>query len=162
MHSLVTMETWSQHGNVTSQQPSVWESCIKGRFHEATDYNEIGHRCIQIGRWVQQTCRHRPMYICFTLVDDQTCYFIIGRQDKLSFGAKTTVQCGGQLKHKTAVKFSQKKNCWPKIGQKDERILVGWPIKLVMPINSLRSLTVFSLWFHPLVEPALKSAFLLF
>ena len=28
-----------------------------------------------------------------TLADDQTSYFIIGHQEKLSFGAKTTVQC---------------------------------------------------------------------
>ena len=48
------------------------------------------------------------MDIGAALADDQTCYFIIGRHDKLSFGAKTTVQCSDQLKHKIAVKFSKK------------------------------------------------------
>ena len=48
------------------------------------------------------------MDIGAALADDQTCYFIIGRQDKLSFGAKTTVQCCDQLQHKIAVKFSKK------------------------------------------------------
>ena len=41
------------------------------------------------------------------LADDQTCYFIIGRQEKLYFGAKTKVQCSDQLKHKIAIKFSK-------------------------------------------------------
>ena len=41
------------------------------------------------------------------LADNQTCYFIFGR-NKLSFGAKTTVQCSNQLKLKIALKFSIK------------------------------------------------------
>ena len=39
------------------------------------------------------------MDISGALADDQTCYFIIGRQEKLYFGAKTTVQWSNQLKH---------------------------------------------------------------
>ena len=42
------------------------------------------------------------------LADNQTCYFIIGQQDNLSFGAKTTVQCSDQLNHKIALKCSKK------------------------------------------------------
>ena len=48
------------------------------------------------------------MDIVAALADDQTCYFIIGWQDKLSLRAKTTVQCSDQSKHKIAVKFSKK------------------------------------------------------
>ena len=48
------------------------------------------------------------MDIGAALADDQTCYFIIGRQDKLSFWEKTKVHCSDQLKHKIAVKFSKK------------------------------------------------------
>ena len=73
--------------------------------------------CIQIDRWVKQTCRHRPMDIGAALADDQTCYFIIGRQEKLYFGAKTTVQCSDKLKHKIALKFSKKYHCQPKFGR---------------------------------------------
>ena len=51
------------------------------------------------------------------LADDQTSYFIIGRQDKLSFGTKTTVQCSDQLKHNIAVKFSKREHCRPKFGR---------------------------------------------
>ena len=65
--------------------------CLKARFHEKTKLNKINHQCIQIDRWVKQTCRHQPMDIGAPLADDQTCYFIIGRQEKLYFGAKTTV-----------------------------------------------------------------------
>ena len=39
------------------------------------------------------------------LAGDQTPYFIIGRPEKLSFGAKSTVQCSDQLKHKIAIQF---------------------------------------------------------
>ena len=43
--------------------------------------NEIGHRCIQIGRQALQTCRHRPMEIGTILADDQKSYFIlVGRR----------------------------------------------------------------------------------
>ena len=38
-----------------------WPTQVKGRFHETTKINQIDHRCIQIDRWVKQTCRHRPM-----------------------------------------------------------------------------------------------------
>ena len=48
------------------------------------------------------------MDIDAALADDQTCYYIIGRQDKLSFEAKPTVQCSDQLKHKIAIQFSNK------------------------------------------------------
>ena len=41
----------------------------------------------------------------------------LGRQDKLSFGAKTTVQCSDQLKHKIPVRFSKKLHCRPKFGR---------------------------------------------
>ena len=47
------------------------------------------------------------MDIGVAVADDQTCYFIIGRQEKLHFGAKTTVQCSDRLKHKIALKFSK-------------------------------------------------------
>ena len=47
------------------------------------------------------------MDIGATLADDQTCYFITGRQEKFYFGAKTTVQCSDQFKHKIALKFSK-------------------------------------------------------
>ena len=43
------------------------------------------------------------MDIGAALADDQTCYFIIGRQDELSFWAKNTIQCSDQLKRKIAV-----------------------------------------------------------
>ena len=81
--------------------------CLKAWFHETTKVNKINHRCIQIDRWVQQTCRHRPMDIDATLTDDQTCYYIIGLQDKLSFGAKTTVQCSDQLMQKIAINLEK-------------------------------------------------------
>ena len=48
------------------------------------------------------------MDIGASLVDDQTCYFIIGRQDKLNFWAKTTVQYSDQLKHKVLSKCSRR------------------------------------------------------
>ena len=51
------------------------------------------------------------------LADDQTFYFIIGWQDKLSFGAKTTVQCSDQLKHNISVKFSKREHFPPKFGR---------------------------------------------
>ena len=47
------------------------------------------------------------MDIGTSLADDQTCYFITGRQEKLYFGAKTTVQYSNQLKQKIALKFSK-------------------------------------------------------
>ena len=62
------------------------------------------------------TCRHRRIQTGAILADVQTCYFIIGRQDKLSFGAKTTVQCSDQLKHKIAVKCSKREHCRPNFG----------------------------------------------
>ena len=58
---------------------------LKGGFHETTNMNEIGHRCIKIGRQVSQTCRHRPMEIGAILADDQKSYFIFGRQEKCLF-----------------------------------------------------------------------------
>ena len=61
----------------------------------------------QVGRRVVETCRHRPMVIGAALADDQRCYFIIGRQEKLCFGVKTRVQCSDQLEHKIALKFSK-------------------------------------------------------
>ena len=61
----------------------------------------------QVRRWIVETCMHRPIDIGAALADDQTYYFIIGRQDKLSFGAKTTVQCSDQLKHKITVKLAK-------------------------------------------------------
>ena len=47
------------------------------------------------------------MDIGAALADDQASYFIIGRQEKFSFWAKTTVQCNDQLKHKIALKFNK-------------------------------------------------------
>ena len=44
------------------------------------------------------------MDIGAALADYQTCYFITGRQEKLYFGAKTTVQCRDQIKHKIALR----------------------------------------------------------
>ena len=58
---------------------------VKTRFYERTKINKISHRCIQIDRWAKLTCRHRPMDIGAALAEDQTCYFIIGRQEKLYF-----------------------------------------------------------------------------
>ena len=81
---------------------------VKARFHETTKINQINHRCIQIDKWAKQTCRHQPMDIFAALADNQTSYFIIGRQEKLSFGAKSIVQCSDQLKHKIALKFGKK------------------------------------------------------
>ena len=78
------------------------------KFVSLVDQNKINHRCIQIDRWAKQTCRHRPMDVGPALADNQTSYFITGRQDKLSFGAKGTVQCSDQLKHKIALKFGKK------------------------------------------------------
>ena len=34
---------------------------IKARFHETTNMDKLNQRCIQIDRWVMQTCRHRQM-----------------------------------------------------------------------------------------------------
>ena len=36
---------------------------LKRGFHEPTEINKINHRCIQIGRQVLQTFRHRHMDI---------------------------------------------------------------------------------------------------
>ena len=47
------------------------------------------------------------MDIGAALAENQTCYFKTGRQEKLYFGAKTTVQYNNQLKHKIALKFSK-------------------------------------------------------
>ena len=47
------------------------------------------------------------MDIFAALADNQTSYFIIGRQEKLSFGAKSTVQCSDQLKHKIALNLAK-------------------------------------------------------
>ena len=57
------------------------------------------------------------MDISAPLADHKTSYFIIGRQDKLSFGAKTTVQCSDQLKYNVAVQFSKREHCQPKFGR---------------------------------------------
>ena len=62
----------------------------------------------QVGRRVVETCRHRPMDIGAALADDQSCFFIIGRQEKLCFGVNTRVQCRDQLEHKIALKLSKK------------------------------------------------------
>ena len=48
------------------------------------------------------------MDISATLAADQTSYFIIGRQEKLYFGAKSTVQCSDQLKPQDSFKIWQK------------------------------------------------------
>ena len=61
---------------------------VNGRFHEKTKINNINHQCIQIDRWVKQTCRHRTMDIGAAVADDQTSYFIIVRQEKCLFGQK--------------------------------------------------------------------------
>ena len=60
--------------------------------------NEINHRRIKIGRQVTQSCRHRRIQTGAILADDETSYFIFGRQEKLSFGAKTTGQCSMSFK----------------------------------------------------------------
>ena len=39
---------------------TIWQ---KARFHDATEIDKINHGCVQFGRWVMQTCRHRPMDI---------------------------------------------------------------------------------------------------
>ena len=59
---------------------------IKVRFHEMTKIDKINHRCIQIDRWVKETCRQRPMDIGAALADDKTFYFIFCRQEKWHFG----------------------------------------------------------------------------
>ena len=59
---------------------------LKGGFHGRTNINEINHRCINIGRQVTQTCRHRPMEIGAVLAADFTSYFVIGRPEKWLFG----------------------------------------------------------------------------
>ena len=51
------------------------------------------------------------------LADDQSFYFIIGRQGKLCFGVKTRVQCSDQLKQKIALKVGKKEHCRPKFGR---------------------------------------------
>ena len=61
----------------------------------------------QVGRRVVETCWHRPMDIGAALADDQSCYFMIGRQEKLCFGVKTRIQCSDQLEHKIALKLSK-------------------------------------------------------
>ena len=58
------------------------QQLIEGRM---MNMNQIGHRCIQIGRQALQTCRHRPMEIGAILADDQKSYFIFGRQEKCLF-----------------------------------------------------------------------------
>ena len=70
--------------------------------------NEINHRRMKIGRQITQTCRHRQIQTGVILADDETSYFIIGRQEKLSFRAKTTVQCSDLLNHKIVLKFSKR------------------------------------------------------
>ena len=50
------------------------------------------------------------MDIGAALDGDQSSYFIIGRQEKLSFGAKSTVQCSDQLKQKIALKLGKKEH----------------------------------------------------
>ena len=48
-------------------QERVW---LKGGFHEPTKMYKINHRCIQIGRQVLQTSRHRRMDIGAVLAAD--------------------------------------------------------------------------------------------
>ena len=43
--------------------------------------------------------------------DDQSCYFIIGRQEK------TRIQCSDQLEQKIALKLGKKEHCRPKFGR---------------------------------------------
>ena len=69
---------------VCSEGWTYWES-DKGRFHEATNLLKKHQRPNTFGRWDGPTSSHR--------------------QVKLSFGAKTTVQCSNQFKHKIAVKL---------------------------------------------------------
>ena len=78
---------------------------FKGRFHETTKIIKINHRCIQIDRWVKQTCRHRLMDIGAVLADDQCSYFTFGRQEVFLF--KSIVQCSDESNHKIALKFSK-------------------------------------------------------
>ena len=49
--------------------------------NSTTDVSEVGRRVVE-------TCRHQPMDFGTALADDQSCYFIIGRQEKLCFGVK--------------------------------------------------------------------------
>ena len=56
------------------------------------------------------------MDIGAALADDQSCYFIIGRQEKLCFGVKTRVQCSNQLEQQIALKLGKKEHCRPKFG----------------------------------------------
>ena len=73
------------------------------------------------------------MDIGAALAEDQTCYFIIGRQEMLYFGAKTTVQCNNKLKHKIALKFSKKYHCRQKFGQWANNMFFGLPTMKIDP-----------------------------
>ena len=54
---------------------------LKARFHETTKIEKINHRCIQIDRWVKETCGHRPMDIGTILADDKTFFSnFVGRR----------------------------------------------------------------------------------
>ena len=54
---------------------------VKRGFHEPTKISKIYHRCIQIGRRLLETYRHRLMVIGAVLAADYTSYFMIGRQE---------------------------------------------------------------------------------
>ena len=52
---------YSKHMQKGAKVENPDMSFLKGRFHETTKINKINHRCVQINRWVKQTCRHRGM-----------------------------------------------------------------------------------------------------
>ena len=64
----------------------IYSFIMRPRFHETTQIDKINHRCIQIDRWVKETCRHQPMDIGAILADDKTFYFIFCQQEKWHFG----------------------------------------------------------------------------
>ena len=74
---------------------------LKGRFHEATNLlkKNINDQTLLVSG-MDQPVPNDQFEKGAALDGDQSSYFIIGRQEKLSFGAKSTVQCSDQLKHK--------------------------------------------------------------
>ena len=76
------------------------DGSLKGRFHDATNLLKNTNDQILLVSGMDRPVPTDQFEKGAALADGQTCYFIIGRQDKLSFGAKTTVQCSNQLKHK--------------------------------------------------------------
>ena len=57
-------------------------------FHKPMEISKIYHRCIQIGRRLLETYRHRLTDIGAVLAADYRSYFMIGRQEKWPFGKK--------------------------------------------------------------------------